>query len=47
MKLKSRFVASVVKTSKQEMPALPFHRGAQRTEFILKRSDKTLQVRSA
>lgn len=44
MKPKSRFIASVVKTAKSDMPALPFERGARRAAFIAKRDeDKTIR----
>lgn len=35
--MKTRFLASVVKTSKTTAPALPFARGARRDAFIAKR----------
>lgn len=40
MKPKARFIASIVRTANEDMPALPFQRGARRAEFIAKRTNK-------
>lgn len=47
MKPKARFIASVIKTSKEDMPAPAFQRGARRTAFIVKRNTATQQAKSA
>jgi len=47
MKPKARFIASVIKTSKEQLPALPFQRNVRRTEFIAKRNRPLQQAKSA
>jgi hypothetical protein len=47
MKPKARFIASVVKTAKSDIPALPFGRGARRAAFIAKRADEKTDRKSA
>ncbi len=46
-KTTTRFIASVIKTSEQEMPPLPFQRGARRAAFIAKRAKETEIRKSA
>ena len=47
MKPKARFIASVITTSKTDMPALPFARGARRAAFIAKRAEEKSPRKSA
>ena len=47
MKPKARFIASVVKTTKSDIPALPFERGARREAFIAKRAGEKTDRKSA
>ncbi|MEM9580885.1 MAG: hypothetical protein AAF891_09390 [Pseudomonadota bacterium] len=47
MKPKARFIASVTKTSKTQIPALPFQRGARRAAFIAKRNAAPAKQKTA
>ncbi|WP_204362779.1 hypothetical protein [Litorivita pollutaquae] len=47
MKKQSRFIKSVVETSKSEMPALPWARGKARAAMIARRSATPDKVKRA
>jgi hypothetical protein len=47
MKIKTRFIASVVETAKTDTPLLPFARGARRAAFIAKRAQDEKALKSA
>ena len=44
MSRSSKFIASVVEASKQEMPSLPFHRGATRKAMFARIKAETANM---
>lgn len=47
MKQNNRFIASVVKTAKEETTVLPYQRGARRVEFISRRKKPIQETRKS
>ncbi|WGW04226.1 hypothetical protein [Tropicibacter oceani] len=47
MKPQSRFIKSIIATSKQQQPAMPWHRGATRAAFVAGRKQAAPQARRA
>ncbi len=44
---KTRFIKSVTKTAKSDVPAMPWARGARREAFIAKRNGAELDSKAA
>jgi hypothetical protein len=45
MKVKTRFIKSIVEAAQSEEVQMPWTRGATRSANIIRRSDKTAQLR--